>query len=83
MAGIEAPNFLHVHMHTENLSDGEERDRFAVILANPPFGGSEREEMKLNFGIRSGDRALLFLQHFIRMLRTCGPAPEAAGQCIQ
>jgi len=37
--GIEAPNILHTNTLTENLSDIQEKDRFAVILANPPFGG--------------------------------------------
>jgi type I restriction enzyme M protein len=41
--GIEAPKVLHANTLTENLSDVQERDRFDVILANPPFGGSERK----------------------------------------
>lgn len=70
--GIEAPNILHANTLTENLSDVQEKDRFDVILANPPFGGSERKEVQQNFGIRSGETAFLFLQHFIRMLRAGG-----------
>jgi len=52
----------------------QERDRYDVILANPPFGGSERSEVQQNFPIRSGETAYLFLQHFIRMLRAGGRA---------
>ena len=52
----------------------QERDRFDVILANPPFGGSERKEVQQNFEIRSGETAFLFLQHFIRLLRAGGCA---------
>lgn len=47
----------------------QEKDRVDVILANPPFGGSERKEVQQNFPIRSGETAFLFLQHFIRLLR--------------
>ncbi len=52
----------------------QERDRLDVILANPPFGGSERKEVQQNFEIRSGETAFLFLQHFIRLLRAGGRA---------
>ncbi len=72
--GIEAPNIIHANTLTENLSDVQERDRYDVILANPPFGGSERKEVQQNFPIRSGETAFLFLQHFIRMLRAGGRA---------
>jgi type I restriction enzyme M protein len=72
--GIEAPKIIHANTLTENLSDMQERDRFDVILANPPFGGSERKEVQQNFPIRSGETAFLFLQHFIRMLRAGGRA---------
>ena len=72
--GIEAPRVLHTNTLTENLSDVQERDRFDVILANPPFGGSERREVQQNFEIRTGETAFLFLQHFIRMLRAGGRA---------
>jgi type I restriction enzyme M protein len=72
--GIEAPKVLHTNTLTENLSDVQERDRFDVILANPPFGGSERREVQQNFEIRTGETAFLFLQHFIRLLRAGGRA---------
>ncbi len=72
--GIEAPNIIHANTLTENLSDVQEKDRFDVILANPPFGGSERREVQQNFPIRSGETAFLFLQHFIRLLRAGGRA---------
>ena len=37
--GIEAPNIIHTNTLTENLADIQEKDRFEVVLANPPFGG--------------------------------------------
>jgi len=72
--GIEAPKIIRANTLSENLSDVQERDRFDVILANPPFGGSERKEVQQNFEIRSGETAFLFLQHFIRLLRAGGRA---------
>ena len=70
--GIEAPNIIHTNTLTENLADIQEKDRFDVILANPPFGGQERPEVQQNFPIRTGETAFLFLQHFIKMLKAGG-----------
>jgi type I restriction enzyme M protein len=72
--GIEAPNIIHTNTLTENLADIQEKDRFDVILANPPFGGSERKEIQQNFPIRTSETAFLFLEHFIKMLRAGGRA---------
>ena len=70
--GIEAPNIAHTNTLAENLADIEDRDRYDVILANPPFGGKERKEVQQNFPIRTGETAFLFLQHFIKMLKAGG-----------
>lgn len=72
--GIDAPNILHTNTLTENLADIQEKDRYDVILANPPFGGKERKEVQHNFPIRTSETAYLFLQHFIKMLRAGGRA---------
>ena len=47
--GIEAPNIIHTNTLTENLADIQEKDRFDVVMANPPFGGKERKEVQQNF----------------------------------
>jgi len=70
--GIEAPNIIHTNTLTENLADIQDKDRFDVVLANPPFGGKERKEVQQNFPIRTGETAFLFLQHFIKMLKAGG-----------
>src|SRR5882762_314807 len=70
--GIEAPNIVHTNTLAENLADIQERDRYDIVLANPPFGGSERKEVQQNFPIRTGETAFLFLQHFIKMLKAGG-----------
>jgi type I restriction enzyme M protein len=72
--GIDAPNIIHTNTLTENLSDIQEKNRFDVILANPPFGGKERKEVQQNFPIKTGETAFLFLQHFIKILRQGGRA---------
>ena len=70
--GIEAPNILRTNTLSESLSDIQERDRYDVVLANPPFGGKERKEVQQNFPIRTGETAFLFLQHFIKILKAGG-----------
>lgn len=72
--GIEAPNIKHVNTLSENLADIMEKDRYDVILANPPFGGKERPELQQNFPIKTGETAFLFLQHFIKILKAGGCA---------
>jgi type I restriction enzyme M protein len=72
--GIEAPNVMHTNTLGENINDIQEKDRFDVILANPPFGGKERKEVQQNFPIKTGETAFLFMQHFIKSLRAGGRA---------
>jgi type I restriction enzyme M protein len=72
--GIEAPNVIHANTLGENINDIQERDRYDVILANPPFGGKERKEVQQNFPIKTGETAFLFLQHFIKSLKAGGRA---------
>ena len=72
--GIEAPNIVHTNTLTENLADIQEKDRYDIVMANPPFGGKERPEVQQNFPIRTGETAFLFLQHFIKILRAGGRA---------
>ncbi len=70
--GIEAPNIIHTNTLAENLADIQEKDRYNIVLANPPFGGKERKEVQQNFPIKTGETAFLFLQHFIKILKAGG-----------
>lgn len=72
--GIEAPNIIHTNTLAENLADIQEKDRYDIVLANPPFGGKERAEVQQNFPIKTGETAFLFLQHFIKILKAGGRA---------
>lgn len=72
--GIEAPNIRHTNTLAENINDIQEKDRYDVILANPPFGAGIGKEIQQNFPIRTGETAFLFLQHFIKILRAGGRA---------
>ncbi len=72
--GIEAPNIKHTNTLAENINDIQEKDRFDVIVANPPFGAGIGREIQQNFPIKTGETASLFLQHFIKILKAGGRA---------
>ena len=72
--GVQSPNIIKTNTLMENLSNITPSEQKDVVLANPPFGGSEREEVQQNFPIKSGETAYMFLQHFIRMLKPGGRA---------
>jgi type I restriction enzyme M protein len=44
--GVEAPNILHTNTLAENIADIQEKDRYDIVMANPPFGGKERAEVQ-------------------------------------
>jgi len=72
--GIESPNLTHTDTLAQNINDIQEKDRFNVVLANPPFGGKIRAETQQNFPIKTGETAYLFVQHFIKSLKVNGRA---------
>jgi len=72
--GVEAPNIIHTNTLAENIADIQEKDRYDIVLANPPFGGKERAEVQQNFPIKTGETAYLFLQHFIKIMKAGGKA---------
>lgn len=72
--GIQSPNIIRTNTLSENLAGITPDMQKDIILANPPFGGSEREEVQQNFPIRSSETAYMFLQHFIKMMKAGGRA---------
>jgi type I restriction enzyme M protein len=72
--GIESPNVIRTNTLEENIRDIQEKDRFDIILANPPFGGSEDMEVRQNFKYQTGETSTLFFQHFLKSLKQNGRA---------
>ena len=68
-ANLELGNTLE--LHSTNLP---ERDKYDVILANPPYGGKMARELQTNFVTRSGFTEILFLQHIMANLASGGRA---------
>jgi type I restriction enzyme M protein len=68
-ANLELANTLE--LHSANVS---EKNRYEVVLANPPYGGKLPQELQTNFTIRSGATEILFLQHVMANLKKGGRA---------
>ena len=68
-ANLELANTLEVHSH--NVA---EKEKYQVILANPPYGGKMAQELETNFRVRSGATECLFLQHIMANLAKGGRA---------
>lgn len=68
-ANLELANTLEVHSH--NVA---EKDKYQVILANPPYGGKMAQELQTNFRVRSSATECLFLQHIMANLAKGGRA---------
>jgi len=61
---IENPMILHDNSLEKNVRDyEEEEDKFDVIMMNPPYGGNEKDSVKINFPteLRSSETADLFM----------------------
>ena len=72
--GIETPNIEKTNTLTKDIRNLEDFDKFNVILANPPFGGKEKEQIQSNFTTKSNATEILFLQHIMKNLKIGGRA---------
>lgn len=60
---IENPMILHDNSLEKNVRDYEEEDKFDIVMMNPPYGGNEKDSVKINFPteLRSSETADLFM----------------------
>jgi type I restriction enzyme M protein len=72
--GIESPNISKGNTLEQNVLDINDEDKVDVVLANPPFGGGEKNQIQENFPIKSAETGYLFIQHFIKKLKAGGRA---------
>ena len=74
--GIDNPKVFHDNTLTKKLLDYTEKDAFDVILMNPPYGGSEKEDIKQNFptDLKSSETADLFIAVILYRLKKNGRA---------
>lgn len=74
--GIDNPKVFHDNSLTKKLLDYTQKDAFDVILMNPPYGGSEKEDIKQNFpaDLKSSETADLFIAVILYRLKKNGRA---------
>ena len=74
--GFDSPKVFHGNSLTKKLLDYTEKDAFDVILMNPPYGGSEKEDVKQHFpaDLRSSETADLFIAVIMYRLKKNGRA---------
>jgi len=68
-ANLELTNTLEVHR--QNVG---EKEKYNVILSNPPYGGKMAHQMQTNFRVHSGATECLFVQHIMANLAKGGRA---------
>ena len=73
---LDVPQVFHGNSLTNRLLDYTENDSFDVILMNPPYGGSEKQEVKSNFpaDLASSETADLFMSVIMYRLKKTGRA---------
>lgn len=73
---IDEPRVMHSNSLEKNVRDYKEEDKFDVILMNPPYGGSEKDAVKVNFPmeLRSSETADLFMSVIMYRLKKNGKA---------
>ena len=74
--GIDIPQIYHDNSLLRDVLDYTEDDQFDVILMNPPYGGSEKTEVKNHFpaDLASSETADLFMSVIMYRLKENGRA---------
>lgn len=68
-ANLELANTLEIH--SQNVG---EKDKYDVILSNPPYGGKMDPSLQTNFRVSSSATECLFVQHIMANLAKGGRA---------
>ncbi|AJD91997.1 type I restriction-modification system modification subunit HsdM [Jeotgalibacillus malaysiensis] len=73
---IDDPTILHDNALEIDYKELRKMDPFDVVLMNPPYGGSEKESVKVNFPmeLRSSETADLFMNVIMYRLKKNGRA---------
>ncbi|MDO4935633.1 MAG: class I SAM-dependent DNA methyltransferase [Phascolarctobacterium sp.] len=73
---VEVPQVFHDNALTKDVLDYTEKDKFDVILMNPPYGGSENADIKNHFPteLMSSETADLFVALITYRLKKNGRA---------
>lgn len=73
---IDIPRIFHDNTLLKDVLDYTDKDKFDVILMNPPYGGSEKNDVKSHFpsDLASSETADLFMSVIMYRLKAQGRA---------
>jgi len=73
---IDNPVVIHGNSLENKVSSFKEKDQFEIVLMNPPYGGSEKDSVKINFpaDLQSSETADLFITVIMYRLKKNGRA---------
>lgn len=71
---INEPDANHMNSLEKNVRDYDESDKFDIILMNPPYGGTEKKSIQVNFPneLSSAETADLFMVEILYRLKSNG-----------
>jgi type I restriction enzyme M protein len=71
---LDSPRIVHGNALEKNVREYEDEHQFDVVLMNPPYGGNEKDTVKINFPteLRSSETADLFMSVIMFRLRDNG-----------
>ena len=74
--GVDSPNIYHGNSLERKITEYKESEKFPVIVMNPPYGGTETNNIKSNFpaDLRSSETADLFISLMMYRLKQDGRA---------
>ena len=70
--GVLTPSLNRRNTLADDIRKFTEKDRFDIILTNPPFGGTEHGSVTANFRYPSKATSITFLQHIMAKVRRGG-----------
>ncbi len=73
---VDTPRIFHDNSLLKDVLDYTDKDKFDVILMNPPYGGSEKNDVKSHFpaDLSSSETADLFMSVIMYRLKAQGRA---------
>lgn len=81
---LDNPQIIHGNALENKLLDYSDKDRFDIIIMNPPYGGKENDLIKQNFpaALQSSETADLFMSLAMYRLKRHNPdEPNSGGRC--
>jgi type I restriction enzyme M protein len=71
---VDNPDIIHGNSLEKNITEYTEKEKFDIIMMNPPFGGAELDTIKKNFptDLQSSETADLFMDLIMYRLKDNG-----------